>query len=90
MEQILSHNHSDSASIHIYRLLWNQTIHYHVHKITSPVPILNGMVQFTPFHRVWNIYFNMSHLGLADDHFPSDSATKILYIHSHPLTNLIH
>jgi len=72
-----------SAGQEIPHILWNQKVHYYIHKCLPPVPILS---QLDPVHNLhstsWrSILILYSHLclGLPSGLFPSCFPTKTLY-----------
>ena len=73
-----------SASQEIIRILWNQNVHYRIHKCPPPVPNLSQLLSspypHIPFHEDSSIILS-SHLrlGLPSGLFPSGSPVKTLY-----------
>jgi hypothetical protein len=67
------------------RLLWNECVHYRVHKSLPLVSVLGHMILvYTVISYVLDIHFNITlsfhlHLGLPSGLFPSGFSTKILY-----------
>jgi hypothetical protein len=91
-----------SASKEIPCIFWNLKVHYHIHKCSLPVRILN---QLDPVHTPTS-YFLKIHLniiphlslGLPSGLFPSGFATKSLYppllspyaLHAPPISSLFY